>query len=223
MRISVVFAAVLLCLPLAAVPALAGQITGDYVETRSADVYTGPCFANGEVGLTGNEATMAWHVREGAWNGVRLDGLSVVAVARASATLGDPYHDPFPAQSVLILDSKANEAQKNALVSLARTMGGRLLENVSLVHSAPVLIEVGEGAQHGSVTMRAGDYALIQTRSLNDKDHICGNEVTYYPPLTPLTHAMPAVAISNEYTGSDLGVEWKIFGKRSAFVGTFER
>ena len=34
-------------------------IKGDYIEARSADVYTGPCFANGEVGLVGNEAILA--------------------------------------------------------------------------------------------------------------------------------------------------------------------
>jgi len=44
------------------------KITGDYIETRTADVYTGQCFANGEVGLTGDEAILAWHVRSGRWN-----------------------------------------------------------------------------------------------------------------------------------------------------------
>jgi hypothetical protein len=32
----------------------AQQISGEYVETRSADVYNGQCFANGEVNLVGN-------------------------------------------------------------------------------------------------------------------------------------------------------------------------
>ena len=32
---------------LAAAPLMAQQISGDYIETRSADVYTGQCFANG--------------------------------------------------------------------------------------------------------------------------------------------------------------------------------
>lgn len=213
----------LICLLGLAVPAFAQGIYGDYVESRSADVYTGPCFANGEVGLTGNEATIAWHVRKGEWNGIALDGLAVVAVARASATLGDPYHNPYPAQSILIVDAKASDIQKQALVSFAKAMGGRLLENVLRVQSAPISMQVGEGHEHGSISMRAGNLAEIRTRALNDKDHYCGNEVTYYPPLTELNHAMPAVAVSNEYSGKDLGVEWKIFNKRSAFVGTFSR
>jgi hypothetical protein len=83
-------------------------IKGDYIEVRSADVYTGPCFANSEVGLTGKEAILAWKVQEGSWKGVSLNGLSVVAVVTAQATLGDPYHSPYPAHSVLILDSRAS-------------------------------------------------------------------------------------------------------------------
>src|SRR5438045_4593919 len=73
----------------------AQQIRGDYIETRSADVYTGQCFANGEVNLVGNEAILAWHVQSGTWDGVALDGLTIAAAVRARATLGDPYGNPY--------------------------------------------------------------------------------------------------------------------------------
>jgi hypothetical protein len=69
--------------------ALAEQIRGDYLETRSADVYTGSCSANGEVNLVGNQAILAWHIESGTWNGVQLDGLTVAAAVRSRATLGD--------------------------------------------------------------------------------------------------------------------------------------
>src|SRR4029453_973886 len=204
-------------------PAFAGQISGDYVETRNADVYTGHCFANAEVGLTGTQATLGWRIRTGDWKGVPLDGLAIVAVAKASATLGDPFNNPDPAKSVLIVDEKANEDQKCALAEFAKAMGGRLLENVVLVQSAPISLEVGEASKHGSVVLQAGTLARIQTRALGDKDHLCGNESTYYPPLTELSHAMPAYTLSEEYRGSGLGLEWRINDKRSAFVGTFSR
>ena len=71
-------------------------IKGDYIEARSADVYTGPCFANGEVGLVGNEAILAWKITRGDWKGTSLNGLGVVAVVKAHATLGDPYHSSLP-------------------------------------------------------------------------------------------------------------------------------
>jgi len=217
--LSVVCAALLLV----SAPVFAGQIYGDYVETRSADVYTGPCFANAEVGLEGNQATLAWHIRKGEWKGVPLDGLSVVAVAKASATLGDPFDNPFPARAVLIVDQNATEDQKCALVEFAQSVGGRLLENIVGVQSAPISMKIGEADQHGSVVLTAGQLARIQTRALSDKDHICGNESTYYPPLTELTHAMPAYTVADEFQGKGLDREWRIFGKRSAFVGTFSR
>src|SRR5271169_6648208 len=98
----------------------AQHLRGDYIESRSTDVYVAQCFANGEVGLTGNFAVMAWHVEEGAWNGVKLDGLTVAAAVRARATLGDPYGDPYPAEAVLMVDSAANAQQRAALVALAK-------------------------------------------------------------------------------------------------------
>src|SRR2546425_8488439 len=93
----------------------AQQIRGDYLETRSADVYTGSCFANGEVNLVGNQAILVWHVESGSWNGVPLDGLTVAAAVRARATLGDPYANPYPAQAVLMIDDQANDRQRAAL------------------------------------------------------------------------------------------------------------
>src|SRR5579864_5976443 len=129
------------------------KITGDYLETRSADVYTGQCFANGEVGLTGDEAILAWHVRSGSWNGVKLDGFNVVAAIKANATLGDPYADPYPAKAVLIVDEQANTAERAALAAFARHMGGKLLANVVEVKNAPIDIRV-VGEHHGRAALR---------------------------------------------------------------------
>src|SRR5438876_9272884 len=108
----------------------AQEIRGDYLETRSADVYTGQCFANGEVNLVGNEAILAWHVQGGSWDGVPLQGLTVAAAVRANGTLGDPYEDPYPAKAVLLVDDQASPQQSAALVNFARHMGGELLKNV---------------------------------------------------------------------------------------------
>jgi hypothetical protein len=207
---------------LASTSLMAQQIRGDYIETRSADVYTGQCFANGEVNLVGNEAILAWRVENGSWDGVALDGLSIAAAVRAKATLGDPYANPYPAQSVLIVDDQATAQQRTALVSFAKHMGGELLKNVSDVVAAPMELAVNP-QKHGAALLRAGRFATVQTRGIGDNDHLCGNEVTFYPPLTETAHAMPAVALTDEYQGPGLGVSWQSHGKRSAFVGTFAR
>ena len=201
---------------------LAQQIRGDYIETRSADVYTGQCFANGEVNLTGEEAILAWHIRVGSWDGVPLEGLTVAAAVKARATLGDPYANPYPAKVVLIVDEQANPQQRAALIAFAHQMGGELLRNVGQVVAAPMELVVNP-EHHGVALLRAGRFATVQTRALNDTDHLCGNEVTFYPPLTQVAHSMPAVALTDAYRGPGLGVDWESHGRRSAFVGAFER
>lgn len=218
-RLAVLTCAVVLSCSLSV---LAEQIRGDYLESRSADVYTGQCFANGEVNLVGNEAILGWHIQYGRWNGVSLDGLSVAAAVRARATLGDPYANPYPAQAVILVDDQANDRQRAALEDFAHQMAGDLLKNVDRVIAAPVELEVNH-ERHGFALLRAGQFATVKTRSLGDQDHLCGNEVTFYPPLTNVAHAMPAVAVTDEYQGPGLGVSWDLHGKRSAFVGSFVR
>jgi hypothetical protein len=202
----------------------AQHVSGDYIETRSADVWTGPCVANGEVNLVGDQAILAWRVNKGEWNGVALEGLSVVGVVKAGATLGDEYSNPYPAKAVLIVDEKANAEQQKALVGLAQAMAGELLQNVVRVEVAPIQLQVSHNGGHYDKTLlRAGDLAGIETRMIGKKDHLCGNEEVYYQPLVTMSHAMPAVAELDEYKGPSLGVRWTVHGKRSAFVGSFSR
>ncbi len=199
----------------------ATTLKGDYLEDRTSDVFTGPCFAMSEVGLTGHEAILAWKINEGTWKGVSLAGLSVVAVVRASATLGDPYHTPYPAHSVLIVDARADDAQKAALQSFAESKAGDLLAHVVRVEVAPIQMTVEHGEQHGAARLVAGNFARIETRSLCAGDHICGNETVFYPPLVELDHSMPAFTLDGSFSGQGLGEVWKNVDKRSAFVGSF--
>jgi len=65
----------------------AAGVSGNYIEARTADVFTGPCFANGEVEINGKEAVFGWKIGTGAWQGVNLEAL-VVGVIRSEHTLG---------------------------------------------------------------------------------------------------------------------------------------
>ena len=198
-----------------------GHVSGEYIESRTADVYTGPCFANSEVNLTGKEAVLAWHVDKGTWQNVGLDGLSVAAVVRASATLGDAFSNPLPAKAVLIVDQRASPEQREALANFAQAQGGKLLSNVIAIEVQPIRFTV-DANDHGSASLEAGDLARITTRAIMDTDEICHNEDVYYEPLVPhLTHAMPAVASRSSYSGNHLGSTWSESNRRSAFIGTF--
>src|SRR5438874_5773203 len=90
---------------------------GQYVEARTCDIWTGPCFANADMNLGGKHAVLAWKVEKGTLGNVNLDGLGVVAVVAASDTLG--VEQTGPAKAVVFVDRKANAAQRKALIRLA--------------------------------------------------------------------------------------------------------
>src|SRR5215813_7630340 len=119
--------AAIICVVMAA-PLQASGITGHYLEARTCDVWTGPCFANSEMNLTGKQAVMAWKVDKGTQDDVRLDGLSVVAVVVASDTLG--LEQTGESKTLLIVDSRASKAQREALISLAKQQAGKLVGNI---------------------------------------------------------------------------------------------
>jgi hypothetical protein len=198
------------------------QLRGDYIEARTADVFTGPCFANSEVELVGNLAVFGWKINAGTWEGVKLDGLSVVGVVRAAATLGDVHNSAYPVKSVVIVDERANPEQRLALKSFAQRMGGDLLQDVVKVNYDKIDLAFEGNNLHGAkATLTAGTLAKIQTRAINEGDHLCSNEITWYGPLTKLDHAMPAYAMAHSYNGKELNTTWSSPEKRSAFVGQF--
>ena len=215
-------AAILLAGSLAFAGGLTGtDLRGNYIEARNADVYTGPCFANGEAGQVGELAVFGWSIQQGAWEGVNLDGLSVIGVVKAGNTLGAGIAK-FTGSSVLIVDQRADAEQRLALASFARSAGGELLQDVVKIDYAPISFTLKDNNLHtATATLDAAGLAQIETRALNTGDKICHNEETYYPPLNKLDHAMPAYALADRFSGDGLGMTWNSPGKRSAFVGSF--
>jgi hypothetical protein len=200
---------------------IAADIHGQYVEARTADIYTGPCFANSEVELTGNLAVLGWKIDKGSWQGVSLDGLSVMGIVRAESTLGDYMHpDAVNPQAVMILDERATPEQRIALAQFARQMGGPLLVNVIRTDARPITFSSGD-MHSRQAKMVAGELAKVETRALADTDKICHNEEVWYQPLTQLDHAMAAYTVEQSYQGKGLNTTWSYPGKRSAYVGSF--
>ena len=198
------------------------SVRGEYVEARTADVYTGPCFANGEAGQTGDLAVFGWRIDQGSWQGVDLSGTSVVGVVRATGTLGNDFAPQGPMKSVLIIDDKATVEQRMALKSFAQKMGGDLLAHIVRVDYQPIALSVKDNNVHtASATLKAGEMANVSTRPLSDSDHICHNESVWYQPLTKLDHAMPAYTLSQGFQGQGLNTTWNYNNKRASFVGTF--
>jgi hypothetical protein len=196
--------------------------SGSYVEIRSCDVYTGPCFSNGEMNLCGKEAIMSWSIREGAIDGVKLDGLNVIAVVQAKNTLGDVNKFPEPTRSVLIVDEAANPQQRAALLKFAQQKAGAVLGETVRVDSAPIVNEACPMCtNNGCTKLHAGDLVQIETRCLNGKDCVCGNEELYYPPLTSVVDARAAYTTNAVFHGQGLNTQFNEANRRSAYLASF--
>jgi hypothetical protein len=197
-------------------------LKGDYLEARTCDVWTGPCFANSETELAGREATLAWKFTSGKWAGVDLEGVSAVLIIEAKGTLGDKYHSPLPVRDVLLLDQKASDAQLEAMRAFIRAQLGDLAGNVVEERLVPIELSVGCCEKKGCAKLTAGEVARLSTRCLGETDDICGHEETFYPPLVALKDSLPAYTIESGVKGTLLAHEWTDRDSRSAFLGHFE-
>jgi hypothetical protein len=211
-------AALLIVAGAAAVVPAAEPLRGQYVEARTCDVWVGACFANAEMNLTGKHAILAWKLDTGSFHGVTLDGLSVVAVVEATDTLGLPQTGP--AKAILIVDANASPSQRQALVALARKLGGDLLANILSVQAKPIAIDINCCKEGGCAKVDAG-VARIETRCLHDCDRICGHEDNFYPPLTEGVNVKAAMISESSFSGKAFNKTWTDAERRGAYVGSF--
>ncbi|HVC94908.1 MAG TPA: DUF1326 domain-containing protein [Pirellulales bacterium] len=198
------------------------EISGNYLETRTCDVYTGPCFANAQVGLTGQQAIMAWSIESGAHEGVDLSGLNVVLVVRAADTLGfggNVVVRPDPIRSVVLLDERATDSQRAALTAFVKRHAAHVAGDVVRVASLP--IEMKFDHIDLECSLEAGKEARLVTRRLVARDRCCTNEEIFYPPLAEVEHSEPAFTIDGGYSGRGLGQTWSNPKTRSSFLATF--
>ncbi|MFM9960994.1 MAG: DUF1326 domain-containing protein [Planctomycetaceae bacterium] len=202
--------------------AFADKITGEYLEARTCDVYTGPCFANAEMSLAGKEAVMAWKVDQGTWKNVTLDGLGVALIVKAQGTLGTDGVFPMQAgktAAVIIVDENASTEQRAALVAFVKDNAKELTKNVINVVSAPITLK--NDHLEGKGVFSAGKLAAIETRQMKRTDCICTNELVFYQPLTKVENFSPAYALKQSFQGEGLNSKWTSNNSRSAFLATF--
>jgi hypothetical protein len=202
------------------VPARATEtpvIRGEYLEARTCDVWTGPCFANGEINLVGKQAVAAWIVTQGSWDGVALDGLKVAAAIVSEGTLHTEGEGRVTA--VVFVDERADARQAKALLALARTLAPRHLGQVVAVERRPISY-----AKKGlEAVLEVGDVATVKTAAFCACDRICCNEERAYPSISTATTVDCAKTLEHSYRGRSLGSAWSESTKRGSMIGTFSK
>ena len=193
------------------------RIRGEYVEARTCSVWVGSCFSNSEANLVGKNAILAWSVREGSWNGEKLDGLRIVALLSAEGTLQTKYEGKIGA--VVFVDRTATPKQADALVAMARELAPEHLGAISKVDRRA--IEFTRKGLEASVT--SGAELRVKTGPICRCDSTECHAYLVYPALCPSTQVECAKAEANQYKGEDLGVRWSDPDRPSAMVGTFAK
>ncbi|MBA2355670.1 MAG: DUF1326 domain-containing protein [Acidobacteria bacterium] len=193
-------------------------VTGAYVEARTAEVFAGGCVMNSEAETMGRQAVLAWRVDSGRVDGVAIDGLSVVAALSATHNLGMREmggEAPTRVKAIVYVDQRASLAQRDALVSMARTAIGDLALSIVEVQAVPIAFD---RSAHGA-SVQAGD-ASLQVEAHIHHDPSCG-AMTWFHPLSRGADAEVGLTRAQAFTGQALGSRWRQVDKRSAFVGTF--
>jgi hypothetical protein len=211
---------------MAAAPALAADrtsttapsVTGTYVEARTAEVFAGGCVMNSEAETMGKQALLAWRVDRGTVEGVSIDGLSVVAALSGTHNLGMREmggEAPTLVKALMYVDERATPAQRDALVSMARTAIGDLAVRIVDVQAVPIAFE----RTHHAAAVLAGD-AQLKVEAHIHHDPSCG-AMQWFNPLSRGAEAEVGMTRNQTFTGQALGTRWQQIDKRSAFVGTF--
>ena len=199
--------------------ASAGSIDGDYLEVRNASMWAGPCLANAEIGLIGNKATLAWKVAEGDYDGVQLDGLSVVAVVFGDSTFG--VGDKVKTRTVFIVDEKASQPQQKALIAMASKLAGDTIQKVIAVKTSKIKVQISQDDETGYSIVDAG-IAKVRTRRMYAADNTCGTkERMAYPVLANITDERGAYTLENSFTGTDFDTQYVNRFWRGGVIGKF--
>lgn len=193
------------------------SVTGTYVEARTAEVFAGACIVNGEAAMGGREALLAWKVGHGQVDGVPLDGLAVVAALASNANLGihEIGGESLRARAAIYVDSRANPAQRKALVAMVKSLSGNLIGNVVQETATPI-----QFVDRGHEIEVSTDTVKLSVMKHMDHDPSCGNK-QWFNPLTRVDHAQMGMTDQNAFSGPALCDKWSDPNKASSFFGTF--
>ena len=147
----------------------------------------------------------------------RSDGLSIVAAVSGDANLSvhEIGGETANTRTALFVDARATDAQRNALVAMAKTLASGVVGTV--VEVTPAAIEFVDGAH--DVRVAAKTLRLtVEKHMVHDAS--CGNK-QWFEPLSSVHHAEMGVAVENAFSGTSLGTKWSDPNKRSGFFGTF--
>ncbi len=192
----------------------APAVTGDYVESRSANVFVGACHHEGEIQTAGKNAVLAWNIKDGEFNGVNLAGVTAVAVVAADKSL---MLDDAKRISALYVSDKATAEQREALVALLKERASKALGELAGVKTAPITFDAS-GAIY-----RVNAVGVADMKIKKENGQLCCKQPYFVwgKPFIPVKDAKTGYCVGVSYKDTSLLKSWSATDQNNAFFGQF--
>jgi hypothetical protein len=197
------------------------ELSGDWFDVCKCNVPC-PCEFAETPSYGDCEGILAWHVREGHYGDVRLDGLNLVALGRFE---GNIWAGATKVAMGLFIDDRADDAQRQALQSIFSGEGGgwpgefaTLIGEMRGIESAPIELEIADDLAHWRAEIPGK--ALARAEALSGPTTPPGERVqTVNPPgseVGPGGVATWGRAVSDR--ADAFGFKWEWDGRSSKHI-----
>ena len=170
-------------------------------------------------------AVIGWTIDSGTWNGVVLDGLSIVAVIATEGPLESPVEGRQ--DCVLYIDARAEPAAQRALRDLACELAPRLAKSPSLrlrrrrLRTQQTEDELRVEVER-TLTVRVGTH----DHGSDTCAAVCARDPQSLRPLSrgiadPTGHGEDRHPIESTFRGSDIDARWSALDQGRATRGRF--
>lgn len=199
------------------------RVVGDFIDFCKCTV---PCPCSwGQAPTTGDcDGIIAWHVREGNYGEVKLDGLSVAGLGQFE---GNIWEDETKMRAGFILDERADEAQREALQTIFSGQAGgwpEMFAQTSLgemlgMEIAPIDVEVSDDADSWSVSISG--IANGKTEVLTGPTSVPGKHVRVQniPGAEPGPNSGPTTyGVGQDAKADGFGLNFDVSGRSSKHI-----
>jgi hypothetical protein len=197
-----------------ATKALGESIQGSYVEARS--VAPAPKGEASPGNCQPSHVVLAWQVREGNFDGEKLDGQIIVAFVRADPSAGGGIGQT---KTVFVVDSRTTASQERALVRLAKDLAPAAIHDAGEVVRSKPDVRIAEGCGCGAAVVKC-HLASFRTRRMTDADVPLAGGNTPQKPLGEVFSCTEAVPTECAFEG---GSGASGANPVVAFTGSFSR
>lgn len=190
------------------------NVTGQYVEVRSATVFAGGCHVNAEADHQGRRALMGFRLEEGRWLDEDLAGVQMAAAVASDENLSDGG----ARRSVVYIDESVTGPRRAEALEWLKGAYGDSLGEVESVVSAPVSVRRG-GADF---SIEVSGVLTVEGSLLPDLECCTMPESVWYEPLVNAPDAVVGSTTRCRFEGAGSIAAWTYEDQNNAFIGSFD-